>query len=264
MCGQSPWVAHEASSAQASSFSSTPHCDQHTTECVWPPPAISVWSHNEGHGDCIASIIHTQRQARLKHVKQYRLYESRIKHLSVLRRRHDVYACVTAHRCACTQKVSHSFPPHGTAVNPLGGFFFFNLLTVLISQLRRGDNSVYLAQNTLVNEQDPCWVKHLVRRPNTNCDEMNVCLGQEVEGGSRQDFMKTEISSQKFQEREKFKEKIQDDRIWALEDGCCLGTVSLKAKLQTPSSQKSTLKIYITEAIIILHTHPDSLSGQNN
>lgn len=111
-------------------ISSTPHCDRHTTECVWPPPAISVWSHNEGHGDCIALIIHTQRQARLEHVKQYRQYESRIKHLGVLRRRHDVYACVTAHRCACTQKVNHS--PHGTAVNPLGVFFFFffNPLTV--------------------------------------------------------------------------------------------------------------------------------------
>lgn len=170
--------------------SSKPHCDQRPTECVWPPPAISVWSHNEGHGDCIASIIHTQRQARLKHVKQYKQYESCIKHLSVLR--HDVYACVTAHRCACTQKVSHSFPPHGTAVNPLRTTppppF-----TVLILQLMRGENSVYFAQNTLVNEQDPCWVKHLVRLPNTSCDGMNVSLGQEVEGGSRKDFMKSEI-----------------------------------------------------------------------
>lgn len=124
------------------SYLLSPHCDQPPTECVWPPPAISVWSHNEGHGDGIASIIHTQRQARLKHVKQYRPYESCIKRLSVAWRRHDVYACVTAHRCAYTQKVSHTFPPHGTAVNPLPP----PLLTILISQLRRGDRRFMLSK----------------------------------------------------------------------------------------------------------------------
>lgn len=48
--------------------------------------------------------------------------------------------------------------------------------TVLISQLRRGDNSVYLAQNTSVNEQDLYWIKHLVRIRNANGAELNVSL----------------------------------------------------------------------------------------
>ncbi len=51
------------------------------------------------------------------------------------------------------------------------------LPTVLISQLRRGDNSVYLAQNTLVNEQDFYWIKHLLKVPDAHSAELNVSLG---------------------------------------------------------------------------------------
>lgn len=40
--------------------------------------------------------------------------------------------------------------PHSVSYDRLQGSFS----TVLISQPRRGDNSLYLAQSTLVNEQD--------------------------------------------------------------------------------------------------------------
>lgn len=99
--------------------------------------------------------------------------ESCIKHL--LWHWHAVGACIAAHRCTSTHKVSHTIPLTALLWRPPGLFSFFSP-TVLISQLRRGDNSVYSAQSTLVNEQDLYWIKHLVRIPNAHSAELNVSL----------------------------------------------------------------------------------------
>lgn len=68
------------------------------------------------------------------------------------------------HRCSCCSKGQphfHSFGVHVTtpwACSP----------PVLISQLKTENNFIYLAQNTLVNEQDFSWIKHGVRIPDAS------------------------------------------------------------------------------------------------
>lgn len=143
--------------------------------CLTPACLLCVVMHRRSGGPYTLSA--EEASVSLKHIQINRVLwhcnyraESCMKHL-----RHAVWTCMTRHRCTCTHKVRHTFPLTAFLWHPprLLFLFFFHSFNF---RMRRGDNSVCLAQSTMVNEHDLYWIKHWVRIPNAHSAELNVSL----------------------------------------------------------------------------------------